>query len=172
MRYQRPKQKQDSLPQASSSTDSISCSVSRSPRTPSNTIFRRWIHLHRGISSNTLSSHIKKLKTHKNKHKVGSFFTSSDNVETEEEEDTTEIATQTSFVGTVDCNNTRVAFFLRLSDYHNVIRQDTHLSLSLSVFFFFFFKEFSIFFFLRFGLWLLLRESQRSFNFVVSHVLL
>lgn len=45
-RYQRPKQKQDSPPQASSSTDSISCSVPQSPRTPSNTIFRRWIHLH------------------------------------------------------------------------------------------------------------------------------
>ena len=53
LRYQRPKKKKDLPLQVSSSTDSISCLVSQSPRRPSSTIFHQLRHLLRGISSNT-----------------------------------------------------------------------------------------------------------------------
>lgn len=66
------------------------------------------------------------MMTEESEDKLEGLLTSSDNAKTEEENDATQITTQTGLVGAIDGYDGCFTFFLWLSDYHYVVVQYPH----------------------------------------------
>lgn len=66
------------------------------------------------------------MMTEESEDKLEGLLTSSDNAKTEEENDATQITTQTGLVGAIDGYDGCFTFFLCLSDYHYVVVQNPH----------------------------------------------